>query len=161
MTHRLVNSNRSTVASAVVIPKLRLLWTEDVRFLGKMLANREQDSEVHPFIKSLQTAKKSLLGMLPYGNAALQEVPSPAKRIGLSVAKSNLQRLSADKVKLPKIFCQIEKDQFAMLQKAISTPGVPDGIATLLEEITATHQKIVDQLSRITKTQQLQPIVLR
>lgn len=148
------------ISTASLVEKLRLIWSEDVHELDKMLQAREDGTDLYVFINSIRQAKQQLLSMLPYTNASLQEVPTTPTTGRLLVVKSSLQTQDIDRVKLPKILLQIEGDQFQYLRHRVNAPGIPSGVKETLKGILSVYQSIIAQLRRANKTQQLQPIVL-
>lgn len=152
---------KKTFSTAALVAKLKTVWSEDVHELENMLRLRAKDTDLYLFIESVKSAKQHLLTMLPYTNSSLQEVPSTPTAEGLMVVRDSLATDTIDRVKLPKILYQIESDQFHYLQRRLTATGMPVGMRETLSEIVATYRSILDQLNRVNKTQQLNPIVLR
>ncbi len=137
------------INSTTVIPRLKIILEQDLETLAQL---EKQDNKFNKFIKSLMSAKRKMISMLPGNMNGMEQVPSTGTAVSLKKYNNDIETMNKDEVALTKIIYQTEISQFDFVKKAQGEMGLPVGLQNILGDIANMYQSVIDQLKRAKNT---------
>lgn len=151
--------NRSNISSATIIPKLHGILKDDLMVLRGMLRSRTKESAIYQLIDSLIYAKRKILALLP-NSEGMDEVPTTLQKIDLEGYRVKNSTEVKDRNLLVGLLLDIETTQLGFVKDAVASEKIPSEMHSRIKEINKIYLKIVAQLSRSRKTNQLGVLVV-
>jgi len=151
--------NKSNTSSATIIPKLQGILKDDLVVLRGMLNSRTEKSAMYGLIDSLIYAKRKILDLLP-NSEGMDEVPTTLQKIDLKGYRVKNSTEIKDNNLLVGVLLEIEATQLRFVEEAVESDDIPSELQSVLKDINNIYLKIVEQLSRSKKTNQLGTLIV-
>ncbi len=145
------------INSTTVIPRLKIILEQDLEALAEL---KKQNNQFQKFVKSLMSAKRKMISILPGNMNGMEQVPTTGSVVSLKKYDDKIESMNKDEVALTKLIYQTELSQYDFVKKAQGEMGLPVGLQNILGDIASMYQKIIDQLKRAKNTHSLNPIVV-